>query len=154
MRTPTRPEPWNPICYQQGSFPLPCIELCVHEVIVCKFILLLKLLLLLLFFFSAQCMSALGMQSGVIKDNDLTASSSFEIGNVGPQNARWAVFKQRTLHNISHAPFAHKTRTEGYFFLYNTTMRILGFHYTRYYMLTVGRDKKFMVAISTANIVH
>ncbi|XP_003248013.1 discoidin domain-containing receptor tyrosine kinase B isoform X2 [Acyrthosiphon pisum] len=36
----------------------------------------------------SQCMSALGMQSGVIKDDDLTASSSFEIGNVGPQNAR------------------------------------------------------------------
>jgi len=33
-------------------------------------------------------MSALGMQSGMIKDEDLTASSSFEIGNVGPQNAR------------------------------------------------------------------
>lgn len=65
-----------------------------------------------------------------------------------------AVFKLRTLHNISHAPFARKTRTKGYFFLHNTTMRILGLHYTRYYMLTVGRDKKFMVAISTANIVR
>ncbi|XP_050425447.1 discoidin domain-containing receptor 2-like [Adelges cooleyi] len=36
----------------------------------------------------SQCMSALGMQSGAIKDDDLSASSSFEIGNVGPQNAR------------------------------------------------------------------
>ncbi|VVC28570.1 Hypothetical protein CINCED_3A015179 [Cinara cedri] len=36
----------------------------------------------------SQCMSALGMESGLIKDVDLTASSSFEIGNVGPQNAR------------------------------------------------------------------
>ncbi|XP_050524252.1 discoidin domain-containing receptor tyrosine kinase B-like [Daktulosphaira vitifoliae] len=36
----------------------------------------------------SQCMSALGMQSGAIRDEDLSASSSFEIGNVGPQNAR------------------------------------------------------------------
>jgi len=66
-----------------------------------------------------------------------------------------AVFKQqRALHNISHAPFARETRTEGYFFLHITTMRILGLHYTRYYMLTVGRDKMFIVAISAANIVR
>jgi len=67
-----------------------------------------------------------------------------------------AVFKQqRALHSISHALFARETRTEGYFFLHITTMRILGLHYyTRYYMLTVGRDKMFMVAISAANIVR
>lgn len=33
-------------------------------------------------------MSALGMESGAIKNSDLNASSSFEYGNVGPQNAR------------------------------------------------------------------
>ncbi|KAF0767748.1 discoidin domain-containing receptor tyrosine kinase B-like [Aphis craccivora] len=59
----------KPDLLSAGFFPLPCIELSVHEVIV------------------SQCMSALGMQSGMIKDEDLTASSSFEIGNVGPQNA-------------------------------------------------------------------
>ncbi|CAH0715978.1 unnamed protein product, partial [Brenthis ino] len=38
--------------------------------------------------FSAQCIAPLGMESGLIPDKDLTASSSFNDGNVGPQNAR------------------------------------------------------------------
>ena len=37
---------------------------------------------------TAQCTVPLGMESGEIKDSDLTASSSFDTGNVGPQNAR------------------------------------------------------------------
>ncbi|XP_065221336.1 discoidin domain-containing receptor 2 isoform X2 [Planococcus citri] len=36
----------------------------------------------------AQCTAALGMQSGKIKDEDISASSSFDSGNVGPQHGR------------------------------------------------------------------
>ncbi|KAK2719726.1 hypothetical protein QYM36_005266 [Artemia franciscana] len=39
-------------------------------------------------FDAARCTSALGMESGAIKDEDIRASSSFENGSVGPQNAR------------------------------------------------------------------
>ncbi|XP_075228962.1 discoidin domain-containing receptor 2-like [Lycorma delicatula] len=34
------------------------------------------------------CSNALGMESGLIPDEDITASSSFDSGNVGPQHAR------------------------------------------------------------------
>lgn len=37
---------------------------------------------------TAHCQDALGMESGQIADTDLSASSSFEMGNVGPQNGR------------------------------------------------------------------
>jgi hypothetical protein len=37
---------------------------------------------------SAQCIAPLGMESGTIKDEDITASSSFDNGNVGPQFGR------------------------------------------------------------------
>ncbi|VVC94329.1 unnamed protein product [Leptidea sinapis] len=37
---------------------------------------------------AAQCIAPLGMESGLIPDKDLTASSSFNDGNVGPQNGR------------------------------------------------------------------
>ncbi|CAL8095670.1 unnamed protein product [Orchesella dallaii] len=43
---------------------------------------------------TSLCTSPLGMESGDIPDTDLTASSSFEMGNVGPQNGRVRVEKQ------------------------------------------------------------
>lgn len=36
----------------------------------------------------SQCSAPLGMETGAIKDEDITASSSFDSGNVGPQHAR------------------------------------------------------------------
>ncbi|XP_059055156.1 discoidin domain-containing receptor 2-like isoform X2 [Achroia grisella] len=36
----------------------------------------------------SQCIAPLGMESGLIPDKDLSASSSFNDGNVGPQNGR------------------------------------------------------------------
>lgn len=36
----------------------------------------------------AQCIGPLGMESGAIADEDITASSSFDSGNVGPRQAR------------------------------------------------------------------
>nr|XP_022905693.1 discoidin domain-containing receptor 2-like [Onthophagus taurus] len=36
----------------------------------------------------SQCIAPLGMESGAIKDEDITASSSFDSGNVGPQHGR------------------------------------------------------------------
>ncbi|XP_072398814.1 discoidin domain-containing receptor 2 isoform X3 [Diabrotica undecimpunctata] len=53
----------------------------------------------------SQCIAPLGMENGVIKDSDITASSSFDSGNVGPQNGRirtdknggaWCPLKQAT----------------------------------------------------------
>lgn len=38
--------------------------------------------------FPAQCIGPLGMEHGLIKDEDITASSSFDSGNVGPQHGR------------------------------------------------------------------
>nr|CAD7257060.1 unnamed protein product [Timema shepardi] len=35
-----------------------------------------------------KCIAPLGMESGAIRDEDITASSSFDSGNVGPQNGR------------------------------------------------------------------
>ncbi|XP_034232480.1 discoidin domain-containing receptor 2-like isoform X2 [Thrips palmi] len=39
-------------------------------------------------FDTSQCIAPLGMQSGAIPDHDLSASSSYESGNVGPQHGR------------------------------------------------------------------
>ncbi len=39
--------------------------------------------------FSAECRESLGMQSGEIPDKAITASSSYDDGSVGPQNARY-----------------------------------------------------------------
>ncbi|XP_046997126.1 discoidin domain-containing receptor tyrosine kinase B-like [Schistocerca americana] len=36
----------------------------------------------------SQCVAPLGMESGAIADEDISASSSFDSGNVGPQNGR------------------------------------------------------------------
>ncbi|XP_050300890.1 discoidin domain-containing receptor 2-like [Anthonomus grandis grandis] len=36
----------------------------------------------------SQCIAPLGMENGLIKDEDITASSSFDSGNVGPQHGR------------------------------------------------------------------
>ncbi|CAG9771112.1 unnamed protein product [Ceutorhynchus assimilis] len=36
----------------------------------------------------SQCIAPLGMENGAIKDSDITASSSFDSGNVGPQHGR------------------------------------------------------------------
>ncbi|XP_057663991.1 discoidin domain-containing receptor 2-like [Diorhabda carinulata] len=53
----------------------------------------------------SQCIAPLGMESGIIRDSDITASSSFDNGNVGPQNGRirtdknggaWCPMKQAT----------------------------------------------------------
>ncbi len=38
--------------------------------------------------FSDSCTAALGMEHGHIKDEDITASSAFDLKSVGPQNAR------------------------------------------------------------------
>nr|ALV82497.1 Ddr2 [Leptinotarsa decemlineata] len=37
---------------------------------------------------SAQCIAPLGMENGAIRDSDITASSSFDKDNVGPQHGR------------------------------------------------------------------
>ncbi|KAK4026918.1 hypothetical protein OUZ56_015941 [Daphnia magna] len=37
---------------------------------------------------ASQCVGALGMESGSIRDEDIAASSSFDGASVGPQNAR------------------------------------------------------------------
>lgn len=42
--------------------------------------------------FLAQCISPLGMESGAIKDSDITASSSFDNGNVGPHHGRYIIY--------------------------------------------------------------
>ena len=39
-------------------------------------------------FFPATCIGPLGMESGVIQDNQIQSSSSFEHASVGPHNAR------------------------------------------------------------------
>ncbi|XP_018324989.1 discoidin domain-containing receptor 2-like [Agrilus planipennis] len=39
----------------------------------------------------SQCIAPLGMESGDIKDEDITASSSFDSGNVGPRQGRLKV---------------------------------------------------------------
>lgn len=38
--------------------------------------------------FTAQCIGPLGMETGAIPDADITASSSFDSGNVGPHHGR------------------------------------------------------------------
>lgn len=40
------------------------------------------------FIILGECRSALGMEEGRIPDHAITASSSYEIKSVGPQNAR------------------------------------------------------------------
>ncbi|XP_066250296.1 discoidin domain-containing receptor 2-like [Euwallacea similis] len=53
----------------------------------------------------SQCIAPLGMENGAIRDSDITASSSFDSGNVGPQHGRvrtdknggaWCPLKQAT----------------------------------------------------------
>ena len=39
-----------------------------------------------------QCVGALGMESGAIRDEDIAASSSFDGASVGPHNARYVQF--------------------------------------------------------------
>ena len=39
-------------------------------------------------FFAGRCVGALGMESGAIRDEDISASSSFDGASVGPHNAR------------------------------------------------------------------
>lgn len=41
--------------------------------------------------FSGQCQTALGMESGAIPDDAITASSSYKEGSVGPESARSVV---------------------------------------------------------------
>lgn len=41
------------------------------------------------YLFTAKCKSTLGMESGAIADFQITASSAHDIGNVGPQHARY-----------------------------------------------------------------
>lgn len=40
---------------------------------------------------SEQCIIPLGMEEGKIPDNAITASSSYEMKSVGPQNARFVI---------------------------------------------------------------
>lgn len=42
-----------------------------------------------LFPFSASCNAPLGMQSGKIKDSQISASSSYDVSVTGPSSARW-----------------------------------------------------------------
>ena len=37
---------------------------------------------------AARCRESLGMHSGLIPDTAITASSSYDLGSVGPQNSR------------------------------------------------------------------
>lgn len=39
--------------------------------------------------FTAQCIAPLGMESGLIPDRDISASSCYNDGNVAPQNGRF-----------------------------------------------------------------
>lgn len=50
-----------------------------------------EMTLLILFNFknADYCSSPLGLESGLIKDSAISASSSYDAGNVGPQFARW-----------------------------------------------------------------
>ncbi|KAF4518478.1 hypothetical protein B566_EDAN006483 [Ephemera danica] len=43
------------------------------------------------YYTKAQCIAPLGMESGAIRDDDISASSSFDSGNVGPQHGREVV---------------------------------------------------------------
>ena len=43
---------------------------------------------LLFVIFAAECRESLGMQSGEIPDDAITASSSYDAASVGPQNGR------------------------------------------------------------------
>lgn len=45
------------------------------------------------FSFLGTCKQALGMESGAIADFQITASSAHDMGNVGPQHARWVSSK-------------------------------------------------------------
>lgn len=44
------------------------------------------------FNFAGNCKSPLGMESGAIADFQITASSAHDIGNVGPQHARYVYY--------------------------------------------------------------
>ena len=48
-------------------------------------------------FFTAQCRTALGMEEGRIPDTAISASSSYEVKSVGPQNARFDILLSRNL---------------------------------------------------------
>lgn len=41
---------------------------------------------------AAQCIAPLGMESGLIPDKDITASSCYNDGNVAPQNGRFVLY--------------------------------------------------------------
>lgn len=44
-------------------------------------------------YFAGNCKNPLGMESGAIADFQITGSSAHDIGNVGPQHARFAICK-------------------------------------------------------------
>lgn len=50
--------------------------------------------------FSGQCQTALGMESGAIPDDAITASSSYKEGSVGPESARSVVELIHVIHVI------------------------------------------------------
>lgn len=50
--------------------------------------------------FSGQCQTALGMESGAIPDDAITASSSYKEGSVGPESARSVVEFMYLIHVI------------------------------------------------------
>lgn len=49
------------------------------------------------FNFAGNCKSPLGMESGAIADFQITASSAHDIGNVGPQHARYYTFNMNNI---------------------------------------------------------
>lgn len=51
-------------------------------------------------FFPDQCTGPLGMETGEILDSDITASSSFDAGNVGPQIGRFVYILWPSLYHI------------------------------------------------------
>ena len=51
-------------------------------------------------YISATCIGPLGMESGMIEDNQIKASSSFEHASVGPHNARFDLNYEKYFHKI------------------------------------------------------
>ncbi|CAH0392133.1 unnamed protein product [Bemisia tabaci] len=52
-----------------------------------------------------QCSLPLGMESGTIRDDDITASSSFDSNNVGPHHGRYVKYVNSSCINavVEHA---------------------------------------------------
>lgn len=55
------------------------------------------LLMLMYFVFAVRCNSPLGLESGAVADRDITASSAYDWGSVGPQHARYLLIFTTTV---------------------------------------------------------